>query len=282
LNFVGNLKDVIKNIDNLENIRNNQNILDFREYVKLIKRGTCFYSYHVENEIAFAPSRFIRYKNNSIKNHSRHKSKDGRDTNTSLIYILESNPEPNTELEKSYKSFCQQLGFEPRATGAFGVTRKYWIPIDRHQLLEQVECDSILEDQSIESTVKDQLIKARIGQGRFRQLLINHWNGCAVTKCGLIEIMRASHVHPWRESTNRERLDPFNGLLLSPNLDSLFDKAMISFAPDGKIMISKSLSLEDINKLGISQGMSVNLKTGHERYLSLHRARFLSKDKDHR
>ena len=80
-------------------------------------------------------------------------------------------------------------------------------------------------DQNIPYTDRLALVKARVGQGLFRDKLLNRWeNKCAVTGSTVLQILRASHMKPWRESTNFERLDPANGLLLTANFDALFDK----------------------------------------------------------
>jgi putative restriction endonuclease len=72
------------------------------------------------------------------------------------------------------------------------------------------------EYKTIEETTRDSVIKSRLGQGEYRRNLIEVWGGCSVTGCKTIEILRASHIKPWRFSSNSERLDPYNGLLLLP------------------------------------------------------------------
>ena len=90
------------------------------------------------------------------------------------------------------------------------------------------------------STEAEALVKARVGQGKFRNNLIEYWKGCSVTNCKYITILIASHIKPWKDSSNKERLDVYNGLLLLPNIDKLFDKGYISFRDTGKIMISST------------------------------------------
>lgn len=74
----------------------------------------------------------------------------------------------------------------------------------------------------LSETEKDSIIKARIGQGIFRQQLIQLWGGCSVTGFKNEKFLKASHIKPWRDSSNQERLDKYNGLLLVPNLDRSF------------------------------------------------------------
>lgn len=80
----------------------------------------------------------------------------------------------------------------------------------------------------------------------------------------------ASHIKPWRASSNAERLDKFNGLLLIPNLDRAFDAGLVTFEQDGQIRISPQLS--EPGKLGIAPDLLVPLKPENENYMSFHRA----------
>lgn len=133
----------------------------------------------------------------------------------------------------------------------------------------ETDIDSIVGDDSLSKTEKSSLVKARIGQGTFRQKLILHWSACAVTGFRDTSLLVASHIKPWRASNNAERLDPFNGLLLAPNLDRAFDLGLLTFAPDGHIKLSPLLT--EAQKLGISTEMKVSLSSQHEPYLIFHR-----------
>ena len=63
----------------------------------------------------------------------------------------------------------------------------------------------------------------------------------------------SSHIKSWKESDNLERLDVENGILLSPNVDSLFDKHLISFSDEGQMLISNKISEDVLNQLGIDK-----------------------------
>ena len=121
---------------------------------------------------------------------------------------------------------------------------------EKSDLIDDIE--AIIKDKIISKTEKEQLISARIGQGNYRDKLINLWKKCAVSKCEMTELLIASHIKPWKESTNKERLDRYNGLLLLPNYDKLFDKGLISFEANGKIIISRLIKEEEYKVLGIS------------------------------
>jgi predicted restriction endonuclease len=97
----------------------------------------------------------------------------------------------------------------------------------------------------IDETEKRALIKSRIGQGDFREDLIKLWGSCSLTGLKNISLLKASHIKPWRDSTNSERLNPYNGLLLTPNYDLLFDWGLISFIENGQIILSDKLSKDD-------------------------------------
>jgi hypothetical protein len=99
---------------------------------------------------------------------------------------------------------------------------------------------------------------SRIGQGRFRDSQLALWAGCAVTRCKTTRILRASHLKPWAASTNKERLDPYNGLLLVPNLDAALDAGLITFGDDGKILFSSQLDFGDALSLGIKPTMKIS------------------------
>ena len=125
---------------------------------------------------------------------------------------------------------------------------------------------------SVEETTRTALIEARRGQGKYRRNLIEVWERCSVTQCAHVALLRASHIKPWRESSSKERLDKFNGLLLVPNLDAAFDRGLISFTNGGEILISASLSGEARSHLGIKKELRlVSVYEENEPFLAFHR-----------
>lgn len=133
----------------------------------------------------------------------------------------------------------------------------------------EVDIDEILLATDVGVTEKSALMKARVGQGVFRQRLIAYWSCCAVTGFADSSLLVASHIKPWRASSNAERLDRFNGLLLVPNLDRAFDAGYISFTPEGVVMISPLLVGSE--QLGIRADMSISLDPRHAQFLDFHR-----------
>ena len=131
------------------------------------------------------------------------------------------------------------------------------------------DIDDVNNDKNIKETEKEHLIRARLGQGQFRRELIEYWNGCSITDYDGIEILIASHIKPWKDSNNIERLDKFNGLLLLPTLDKLFDKGYITFTDEGEIEISNNL--KNLTKLGLNKSMKIDVSPRHKKYLKFHR-----------
>jgi hypothetical protein len=129
------------------------------------------------------------------------------------------------------------------------------------------------EFANLSATERQAVTKARIGQGRFRQQLIEIWEGCAVTDIKLPNVLRASHIKPWRFSTNSERVDPYNGLLLLPQYDQLFDKGLISFDEKGRLIRSRAIEGIEPKKLGIDVNDRLRaLSKQHSAFLDYHRA----------
>ena len=128
-------------------------------------------------------------------------------------------------------------------------------------------------DQSIPETEKDQLIKARRGQGLFRDRLADIENRCRLTGVDDIRFLTASHIKPWRDCNNSEKLDGNNGLFLSPHVDRLFDRGWISFNKSGEILCANPLArrvmiswnLDPTNNVGV-------FSETQDQYLAFHRS----------
>jgi len=121
-------------------------------------------------------------------------------------------------------------------------------------------------------TERSGLVNSRVGQGYYRQIIREKWgNKCPVTGCEIIRILIASHIVPWSESNDVERLDADNGILLSPSADSLFDRHLISFTDQGELLLSKKLEPLELKKLGISLDVKIPVNEGMKKYLKRHR-----------
>lgn len=125
-------------------------------------------------------------------------------------------------------------------------------------------------------TERERLCAARIGQGEFRDALLIYWSGtCPVARVDHGAILRASHIKAWSKSSNVERLDPFNGILLCAHIDALFDRHLITFEDDGRLRVSAAVSAENRSRLGLLDDVMIDgLDRRHAPFLAHHRAQF--------
>ncbi|CAN5429095.1 hypothetical protein BH11PSE9_BH11PSE9_34660 [soil metagenome] len=137
------------------------------------------------------------------------------------------------------------------------------------------EIDADPQCRAVGETQRQALVNARIGQGGYRTRMRSIWSDqCALTArvvpCALV----ASHAKPWAESSNEERLDEYNGLLLSASIDRLFDAGLISFADDGRLLVAPSMADTDLMSVGLSRSSALrSIDSRHAPYFSAHRAK---------
>jgi putative restriction endonuclease len=130
-------------------------------------------------------------------------------------------------------------------------------------------------DPSLDTTTKRQLILARQGQGLFRSRVAEIERECRLTAISNPALLIASHIKPWRVcATATERLDGANGLLLTPHVDRLFDRGLISFEASGRVLMSSRLDPLDVDRLGLRDACDRNcgpFDARQEAYLGFHR-----------
>ncbi len=143
-------------------------------------------------------------------------------------------------------------------------------------------------DTTTVKTERESLVLSRVGQGLFRQNVINSWgNGesCALTLSSIREMLIASHIVPWSKcESDAQRLDGANGILLCAHIDKLFDAHLLTFIKKGSKYISKlspKLDASLLKGLGIQNGeelCSTKLNEAHrkrfETYLETHNNEF--------
>lgn len=106
-------------------------------------------------------------------------------------------------------------------------------------IISDIEADA--DKLQILGKERETFIKTRVNQSVFRERLLNKYDCCCLCKVGNPKFLIASHIKPWADSENDEKLDEDNGFLLCPNHDALFDSGYISFDENGTIMISEEL-----------------------------------------
>jgi putative restriction endonuclease len=143
---------------------------------------------------------------------------------------------------------------------------------------EEHEMNQVRVDAAISDTTRKAVVLARRGQGLFKQRVMMIESFCRITGVKRQEHLRASHCKPWRDSSNEERLDGENGLLLTPNVDHLFDRGFISFEGNGDLLVSPVVHRESLTRLGIDPSLRKNVgsfSSGQKRYLDFHRENVL-------
>jgi hypothetical protein len=140
---------------------------------------------------------------------------------------------------------------------------------------DELEFDSVEASlrmrMEISETEKLQLVKSRRGQGLFKANVRLVESACRVTGVNQISMLRASHVKPWSVSDDHEKIDGFNGLLLAPHVDHLFDKGYITFESKGEMVISPNLAVEILKKWSIPEILNVgSFSSEQSEYLNYH------------
>ena len=143
------------------------------------------------------------------------------------------------------------------------------IGVWEHHLEQEVE-----ENSEIGGTERSALVMARRGQGLFKERVMCIERRCRITRVDNPVHLRASHLKPWRDATNEERLDGENGLLLTPSIDHLLDKGFISFENSGELIISPVAHKPSLERMGVATERVVNVGSfteGQKHFLNYHR-----------
>ncbi|WP_019555181.1 HNH endonuclease [Propionispira raffinosivorans] len=140
--------------------------------------------------------------------------------------------------------------------------------------IEISELKNIEDNTEIKAKEKERLIKARIGQGMYREKLLEDCMYCPFTMVNDERLLIASHIKPWAKSNDKEKVDCKNGFILTPTYDKLFDQGFISFSDDKRLIVSPWLSPMNQKRLGIYQDKFIDkLPLDNKRiiYLAYHR-----------
>jgi hypothetical protein len=132
----------------------------------------------------------------------------------------------------------------------------------------------VASDTSIGDTDREAIIRARRGQGLFKQRVMEIERRCRITAVENPVHLVASHSKPWRDSSNDERLDGENGLLLTPSIDHLFDRGFIGFEDSGDLIVSPVAHKPSLQRMGVETQRVVNVggfTEGQRGFLDFHR-----------
>lgn len=154
-----------------------------------------------------------------------------------------------------------------------------YLPAQAQKLVSEPKWMDTIEWQKADipnETERKGLVISRVGQGVYRKKIIHRWEyQCAVTGFNNLDVLIASHILPWASSTNQERLDVNNGILLSPTYDALFDQHYISFENRGNIILSDAIEVAAFQKIGVKGSERIsNFNSSNFPYLEQHRTQF--------
>lgn len=137
--------------------------------------------------------------------------------------------------------------------------------------------------KELEGKEKETVIKQRVNQSAFRSMILyNYEEHCAITGINIPDLLVASHIIPWADSTSTQKLNPENGICLSALYDKAFDRGLITISPDDyTVCLSSALreyeTQEYYNKhFGCIAGQPLIMPIEHRPnrdYLAYHRDR---------
>jgi putative restriction endonuclease len=147
------------------------------------------------------------------------------------------------------------------------------VDLTRANIADEIE-EREINSSSMPELTKLQLIKARVGQGIFRQKLLQIESKCRITGLDNPRFLIASHMKPWRLADNIEKIDGNNGLLLSPHVDSLFDKALITFSKTGTMLFANRATEATAASWNFGKENLGELNPKQNKYMAFHRNLF--------
>ncbi len=150
--------------------------------------------------------------------------------------------------------------------------------VNEYDGADDIQIAAIKGRTDIGETTKSQLIKSRRGQGVFKLNVKLNEDKCRVTNIYDPIHLIASHIKPWKDSSDEEKLHGCNGLLLAPHIDHLFDKGLISFGDNGEILVSSALDKKILDAWGVNSDKNVGIFNSEQRdFLDYHRAHVFKK-----
>lgn len=234
----------------------------------------------------FALSKFCVHKNMTVEEYTNREKKlySGDKAKDHIIEITKKELTPFKKLAKNIQeSFSIWIRYflpEEKAKSKEEEARFITVSLNRNiNVTDKTknELNQIHNNKDLTQEEKRILVKCRLGQSNWRKRLIEYWEACSITNSDCFEMLIASHIKPWSESSEQEKYDIYNGLLLTPNYDKLFDRHYISFDDEGNIMVSDKITDDNLEKLGISKTAKLNkdkLSIEHIKYLKYHRNKF--------
>jgi putative restriction endonuclease len=124
--------------------------------------------------------------------------------------------------------------------------------LGRRLLCQPIDAKALVNDDNLDFTTREgkevlRQVKTRMNQAFFRKMILrNYGSRCCLTGLPVPEVLRASHIVGWAED-KENRMNPANGLCLSATYDAAFDRHLITFDDDLRLVLSHSLKEYYIN-----------------------------------
>lgn len=163
--------------------------------------------------------------------------------------------------------------------GSDEVNEKVLKYIENYDTQNEIEI-SIIENglEKLEGEERNTIIKQRINQGKYRNnLFVKYGSKCFLCGVARTDLLIASHIKPWNKSNKNEKVDTYNGLILCPNHDKLFDRGLISFDDEGNILISNELEPTDRLFCNIHEDMKITVEEESRKFMKYHRENIFKK-----
>lgn len=146
------------------------------------------------------------------------------------------------------------------------------------KLVEQEEEE--ITDSTLPKREKSNIRQARVWQWDYRRKLLEQMPNCPITWVSDERFLIASHIKPWAKSNDKERIDPFNGFMFTPNIDRLFDQWFITFNKEQQMLISPWVSPMNKKRLWIIDEKEyplLQIRWKRADYLNFHRSNIFKK-----
>lgn len=237
--------------------------VSFDEFVNKFKSG----------EISGTPFKKAKLNSSSTNTSPPQAVNEANSVQLVSVKVSDVNKDEHLITDSAHKANSNKLGLSENELDSELLSKK--IPLEIFYALKLVSKKIDVEYKNKPGTDIDAIVKRRVGQSEFRSLLeAMHGAKCHLSQIDNRRLLIASHIVPWSKSTGEEKTDPDNGLLLAVNWDAVFDKGLIGFDDQGKVIFSEDLDEKTSDELGLDRGVRLRediLTLGRQKFLQRHR-----------
>jgi len=152
---------------------------------------------------------------------------------------------------------------------------KQMVDVEKNDLEKHIQD---IENSSFSADQKHILIHVSLEKSSYKTKLFELWGGCSINGSNHPELLVVKLIKPFDVCSSVEKFDIYNGLLLTPSYNKLFEEYLITFDTFGGILIDVSFTDADLLQLGVSRNDKLReeiLTLNHMYYLEHHRNLFL-------